>query len=97
MKFATNYMSPEQIKGEKVDQRTDIWSLGVLLYEMITGKPPFHADYEQTTIYLILNQEPEDVKESRSDVPDKLLHILMKSISKYKNDRYEDLTAMLAA
>src|SRR3990172_5495230 len=91
----TNYMSPEQIKGEKVDHRTDIWSLGVLLYEMLTGKPPFHADYEQTIVYLILNQEPENVSDCRADVPEKLLSILKKSIAKYKSDRYEDLASML--
>ena len=91
----TNYMSPEQIKGEKVDHRTDIWSLGVLLYEMLTGKPPFHADYEQTIVYLILNQEPEDVRDYRKDVPEKLLSILEKSMAKYLNDRYDDLTTML--
>src|SRR3989337_2566632 len=91
----TNYMSPEQIKGEKVDYRTDIWSLGVLLYEMLTGKPPFHADYEQTIVYLILNQEPEDVRDYRKDAPEKLLSILGKSMAKYLNDRYDDLTTML--
>jgi serine/threonine protein kinase len=91
----TNYMSPEQIKGEKIDHRTDIWSLGVLLYEMLTGKPPFHADYEQTIVYLILNQEPEDVRDYRPDVPEKLLSILGRSMAKYLNDRYNDLTAML--
>jgi serine/threonine protein kinase/Tfp pilus assembly protein PilF len=91
----TDYMSPEQIKGEKVDHRTDIWSLGILLYEMLTGKPPFHADYEETIVYLILNQEPLDVRDNREDVPEKLLSILKKSIAKYKNDRYEDLEAML--
>ena len=96
MKFGTtNYISPEQIKGEKVDHRTDIWSLGVVLYEMLTGKPPFQADYEQTIVYLILNQEPEDVTEYRKDVPEKLLNILNKSLSKNRNDRYEDLSIMV--
>ncbi len=96
MKFGTtDYMSPEQIKGEKIDHRTDIWSLGVLLYEMITGHPPFHADYEQTIVYLILNEEPEDVNNYRTDVPERLLNILEKSIAKNKNDRYEDLGLMI--
>jgi serine/threonine protein kinase len=96
IKFGTtDYMSPEQIKGEKIDHRTDIWSLGVLLYEMLTGKAPFHADYEQTIIYLILNEEPEEVSNYRVDVSERLLHILKKSIAKNKNDRYDDLTYML--
>jgi len=72
----TDYMSPEQIKGEKVDRKTDIWSLGIILYEMLTGQQPFKADYEQAIVYLILNQEPEDVRKFREDVPDRLLTIL---------------------
>ena len=51
------YMSPEQSKGDKVDHRSDIWSFGVVLYEMITGKLPFKGDYEQAVIYSILNEE----------------------------------------
>ncbi|HVO74280.1 MAG TPA: protein kinase [Ignavibacteriaceae bacterium] len=92
MKFGTmDYMSPEQIKGEKVDNRTDIWSLGTILYEMLTGYHPFKADYEQALVYLILNQEPEDVKKFREDIPERLITILEKCIAKEREDRYEDL------
>jgi serine/threonine-protein kinase len=57
-----SYMSPEQTKGDNVDHRTDIWSLGVLLYQMLSGSLPFQGDYEQAIIYSILNEEPALLK-----------------------------------
>ena len=96
MKFGTTeYMSPEQIKGEKVDHRTDIWSIGVLLYEMLTGQHPFKADYEQAIVYLVLNQDPEEIRNHRTDVPERLLTVLDKSIAKEREDRYEDLSFLI--
>jgi eukaryotic-like serine/threonine-protein kinase len=96
MRFgSTEYMSPEQIKGENVDHRTDIWSLGIILYEMLTGQQPFKADYEQAIIYLILNQEPENAGKFREDIPEILINILNKSVAKDRGDRYEDLELMI--
>jgi serine/threonine protein kinase/Tfp pilus assembly protein PilF len=90
-----NYMSPEQAKGKEVDQRTDIWSLGVVLYEMLTGELPFKGDYEQAVIYSILNEQPEKATEVRKDTPHELESILGKILDKEPEDRYQHVDDLL--
>jgi len=83
------YMSPEQARGESTDHRTDIWSLGVVLYEMLTGRHPFAGEYEEAVTYRILNEEPEFVTKIRSEVPAKLDHIIERAIAKDPARRYQ--------
>jgi serine/threonine protein kinase/tetratricopeptide (TPR) repeat protein len=89
------YMSPEQITGEEVDNRSDIWSLGVLLYEMITGQLPFKGEYEQAVIYSIMNEEPEPVTGLRTGVPLELERILNKTLTKDSQERYQTTADLL--
>jgi serine/threonine protein kinase/Tol biopolymer transport system component len=90
-----SYMSPEQARGE-VDQRTDLWSLGVVLYEMVTGRPPFRADTDQGIIYALLTEEPEPVRKLRPEAPPELERILKKMLAKDPADRYPNLDAVIA-
>ncbi len=84
-----HYMSPEQTMGKEVDHRTDIWSLGVMLYEMLTGELPFKGDYEQAVIYSILNEEPKKAADIRKDLPSEFERILEKALAKEPEDRYQ--------
>ena len=90
-----HYMSPEQTMGKDVDQRSDIWSLGVVLYEMLTGRFPFKGDYEQAVIYSILNEEPEKTTEIRKDIPPEFDRILEKALVKEPEDRYQHVDDLL--
>jgi len=83
------YMSPEQAKGDDVDQRSDIFSLGVLLYEMLTGQLPFKGDYDQAVTYSILNEEPEPITGLRTGIPLELERIVGKCLEKDASDRYQ--------
>ena len=89
------YMSPEQIKGEDVDHRTDIWFFGVVLYEMLTGKLPFNGDYEQAIFYSILNETPELLKIHSPDIPAKLGQIVRRTLAKKLIDRYQNCEQFL--
>jgi serine/threonine protein kinase len=76
------YMSPEQIRGETVDHRSDIWSFGVVLYEMLTGEQPFKGDYEQAVTYSIVNEEPLGISELTADIPIELERLIDKTLKK---------------
>ena len=90
------YMSPEQSRGENTDHRSDIWSLGVVLYEMISGQIPFRGDYEQAVIYSIQNEEPEPLTSLRSGVPIALDGIIAKALAKDPGIRYQNVEELPA-
>ena len=89
------YMSPEQTRGENVDHRSDVWSLGAMLYEMVTGQPPFRGDYENAVVYSIVNTQPEPMTGLRTGVPVELERIVAKALAKDPSERYQHVDEML--
>ena len=91
----TYYMSPEQTKGEKIDHRTDIWSFGVLFYQMLTGEFPFKGDYDQAVFYSILNENFPPMKLYNPDISSNLEFIVQKMLKKNPNERYDNLSEFI--
>jgi eukaryotic-like serine/threonine-protein kinase len=91
-----HYMSPEQARGQKVDARSDIWSLGVVLYEMVAGSPPFRGETPSDCIASILTTELPPLSSLLPDVPLKLESILQKALRKNSDERYQTTKEMLA-
>src|SRR5712692_11003165 len=84
-----NYMSPEQVKGKPLDGRSDLFSFGVILYEMVTGEKPFAGDNITTIIYKIVNEEPIPPRELNTEVHPGLNRVILKALAKTPQERYQ--------
>jgi serine/threonine protein kinase/Tfp pilus assembly protein PilF len=82
------YMSPEQVRGEKVDHRSDMFSLGILFFELLTGELPFKSDHGPLAVYSILNESPKRLAGHKSDIPEELQQIVDKALVKDSDGRY---------
>jgi len=89
------YMSPEQARGEEIDHRSDIWSLGVVLYEMLSRELPFKGDWEASILYSVLHEEPRPIKEIKRDIAPQLQQIIGRALKKKPESRYASTAEIL--
>jgi serine/threonine protein kinase len=90
------YMAPEQIQGGEVDARSDIFSFGVVLFEMLTGILPFRGEHDASIMYSILNEEPEPLQKYIPDANSDLLHIINRILEKDPEDRYQSMKEIVS-
>jgi serine/threonine protein kinase len=91
-----HYMSPEQATSQVIDHRSDIYSLGVVLYELLSGKLPFVGDYEAAILYAIVHQKPTPITKYRPDISRKIQQVIDKALEKDVQSRYQRIEDMLA-
>jgi serine/threonine-protein kinase len=91
-----SYMAPEQIQGGEVDARSDIFSFGVVLFEMLTGFMPFRGDHEAAVLYSIVNEEPESLAKRRPDISAEMDRIIRRALEKDPEDRYQHIDDMVS-
>src|SRR5512136_1116666 len=89
------YMAPEQIQGEEVDARSDIFSFGIVLYEMLTGHLPFRGEHEAAMVYSIVNEEPLPIQKYLPEVSSELVHVLNRALEKEPSERYQTVAEMV--
>jgi serine/threonine protein kinase/Tfp pilus assembly protein PilF len=90
------YMSPEQVRGEDVDRRSDIFSFGVVLYEMLTGKLPFKGEHQAALMYSLVNEDPLPIQRFNEHVPQEIERIIAKALAKDVEERYQSADDLLA-
>ncbi|MBM2842154.1 MAG: serine/threonine protein kinase, partial [Bacteroidetes bacterium] len=92
-----SYMSPEQVQGIVADHRSDIWSLGVVLYELLTADQPFKAEHEAALLYLVVNEEPPVPSLMDRKIPRQMDDVIKKMLAKNRLERYQDMNEVLKA
>jgi len=92
-----DYMSPEQAEGGPVDHHTDLYALGVILYEMLTGRVPFHADTPHAILYALIHRPPQPPRQLRPDLSPAVEAVLLKALAKQPNERFQRGADMIAA